>query len=248
MSMSNKPYKCADCGVEFETDTNHHKSTWNNCKVCRNQNSRSLCMTEEGSILREEGRTTITTQIVCYRYDVCRPDHRVAHELVLDTLAEMRTKLGGVLKCQANSTKLLVGKYGIEKCGETTTSDIELNTDYLYDNQWLTPDGPRVFDSHEVIYPNKDIKEGYYLVITDEIRALRHNRLRCGYCGHQEDEGDLKVGDTHCDKERVGSSPESTGLMRRVRKLAKIERIQCEPMGTRPNNQLEIIPKEKQHE
>jgi len=65
---------------------------------------------------------------------------------------------------------------------------IELDTKHMFSNQWNTPETSlnlRVFDWFEYIYPNKSIKEGYYLIITDEIKELRKEIFKCGYCGKQ---------------------------------------------------------------
>ena len=63
------------------------------------------------------------------------------------------------------------------------SEDIELETSCLFSNQWNTACGKRVFDWYEAIYPNRKIKEGHYLDITDEMRQIRQTTLVCGYCG-----------------------------------------------------------------
>lgn len=69
---------------------------------------------------------------------------------------------------------------------ELNNKYIELDTTYIFDNQWNTnnPD-LRIFDWQEEIFPNKKIKKGQYLEITAEIRQLRDNTFKCGYCGKQ---------------------------------------------------------------
>lgn len=65
---------------------------------------------------------------------------------------------------------------------------IELETDYIFNNQWNTNNNSlnlRVFDWNEEIHPNKDIKEGYYLDINKEMLDIRENIKKCGYCGKQ---------------------------------------------------------------
>jgi hypothetical protein len=66
---------------------------------------------------------------------------------------------------------------------------VELETDFLFDNQWNTSptatseNGLRVFDWSEAIYPNKRIKEGMWLDQTEEMKEIRHNTYKCGFCG-----------------------------------------------------------------
>ena len=81
------------------------------------------------------------------------------------------------------------------------TGEIELDCKCLFDNQWNTtsesPNNPdcRVFDWWEAVHFNngREItrhKAGHYLEITDEMRAIRDNKVKCGYCGHMEGIGE----------------------------------------------------------
>jgi len=89
--------------------------------------------------------------------------------------------------------------------------DIELETSSLFENQWNTapiPDisdsGLRVFDWAQD-YPidfSKSIKRGHYLELTDEMREIRRNVHKCGYCGKQEPAQKGYVFCPHC----IGSS------------------------------------------
>jgi hypothetical protein len=65
---------------------------------------------------------------------------------------------------------------------------IELETNFLFDNQWNSADTPerkgwRVFDWYEGIVPNRSLHIGHWLEITDEMREIRASTLKCGYCG-----------------------------------------------------------------
>lgn len=71
---------------------------------------------------------------------------------------------------------------------------ITLETEYLFNNQWNTAPieegklGYRVFDWAEDYMPigaNKRIKKGHWLEQTEEMKAIRDNTLKCGYCGKQ---------------------------------------------------------------
>ena len=68
--------------------------------------------------------------------------------------------------------------------------EIELETSFVTHNQWnTTDDSPnlpkqRVFDWYENISPSaKNYKQGHYLEITDEMRAIRQDTKKCGFCG-----------------------------------------------------------------
>ena len=80
-----------------------------------------------------------------------------------------------------------------------TTETVELETDFVFSNQWNTADGRRVFDHYEE-YPaiiSKKCKRGHWLEVTDEMREFRRNQNVCGYCGHREQ---AQKGLVFCDK------------------------------------------------
>jgi len=69
---------------------------------------------------------------------------------------------------------------------EIETEEIELECECLFENQWNTPTR-RVFDWWlEYLQDNNNIRRGHYLEITDEMREIRRNTHKCGYCGKME--------------------------------------------------------------
>lgn len=69
--------------------------------------------------------------------------------------------------------------------GSGENSTVYLETDCIFDNQWNTQDGRRVFEWFEAIYPNRRIKAGHYLQITPAMREIQKNTFKCGYCGKE---------------------------------------------------------------
>lgn len=74
--------------------------------------------------------------------------------------------------------------------GHLESVGILLETDFVTDNQWnTTNDSPnfpnnRVFDWWEIYQPhNNFIKKGHYLEITNKMREIRQEILKCSYCG-----------------------------------------------------------------
>lgn len=93
----------------------------------------------------------------------------------------------------------------IRKCSGV----IELETEHLFDNQWnasvndgINTHGLRLFNWAECQYPNLDIKEGYWIEQTAEMREVLRNTHKCGYCGRQEPAPKGYVFCPHC----LGSS------------------------------------------
>lgn len=80
---------------------------------------------------------------------------------------------------------------------DSLPEDIELETEFLFSNQWNTTSGHRIFDWYEAIISNRDLKRGHWLEITDEMRKIRNSTLVCGYCGKYEPEDS---GKTFCEK------------------------------------------------
>lgn len=65
---------------------------------------------------------------------------------------------------------------------------VEIETEYLFNNQWNTTT-QRLFDWYEEVIFNgyghevKHRKRGHWLEISQEMAEARANTLRCGYCG-----------------------------------------------------------------
>ena len=72
---------------------------------------------------------------------------------------------------------------------------IELETKHVFDNQWDTTNGLRVFDWSEPILDNRYYKIGMWLEQTEEMAVTRRNTYQCGYCGKVSD-----VSDGYCRK------------------------------------------------
>ena len=112
--------------------------------------------------------------IIAYSFDIRNNDEKAAYEVMckavpasekFDCLADQRD-MGAVFKSES----------------------VALDGKYLFDNQFNTVDGRRLFDWYEPIFPNKTLKRGYYVENLVELQALRKARLSCGYCGYQTDD------------------------------------------------------------
>jgi hypothetical protein len=91
---------------------------------------------------------------------------------------------------------------------------VELDTSYLFDNQWNTvgdedgKGGIRVFDWSETIVPNEDIRIGMWLEQTNKMHAIRGNTQKCGFCGAMHQDSWLKfctecVGSAYLDHDQL---------------------------------------------
>lgn len=107
---------------------------------------------------------------------------------------------------------------------------IELETKHLFENQWNTapteshPKGLRVFDwalqSDSAPWAKdsapRGVRRGHWLEQTDEMRAIRLNTHKCGYCGAQEPAGAFEFC-PHClDSEYLKASDLKLTRMRPI--------------------------------
>ncbi len=94
---------------------------------------------------------------------------------------------------------------------EVDGREIELETNFLFNNQWnTTNDSPalpnrRVFDwAEDHLIPYTGVHMGHWLEITDEMRSIRDNTVKCGYCGHLEPASDKVFCDKCLDSQYLG--------------------------------------------
>lgn len=113
------------------------------------------------------------TTLTCYDFNISSPTEK---ESYLELTAKLKKTNGKCFQVFPHPTG-------------TRPPEGEINLDVsniknIWENQWNTTCGFRVFDWYEAVNPNRDIKRGYYLDVTAEMKSLRDNLLRCGYCGH----------------------------------------------------------------
>lgn len=162
--------------------------------------SGAIARGEAEAVVEQAPRATIKTVIRAYRFDVKVPAEEAAYE--------------------ALRAKLKDGPHLMESWGSGSHYDfvadidgqeVELETEHLFGNQWntapiagKTDKSLRVFDWAQdaaVLIPGH-IKQGHYLEQTDEMREVRRNTDKCGYCGRQEPAAKGYVFCPHC----VGSA------------------------------------------
>lgn len=127
------------------------------------------------------------TTFHAYRFDISKPEQDRAYTELKQNL----TRLG--LKCFETW-----GGKGSYYMPEIDGREIELETACLFNNQWNTApiegfseQGYRIFDWAQD-YHSRDmgmnplIKQGHWIEQTEEMREIRRNTMKCGYCGAQE--------------------------------------------------------------
>lgn len=114
------------------------------------------------------------TTLTHYHFDISSPAEKEAYSELTAKLKKTNGKCFRVIPSPS--------------CKRPPEGEISLdvsNINNIWENQWNTTCGFRVFDWYEDVMHNiPNIKRGYYLDVTSEMKHLRKELLRCGYCGH----------------------------------------------------------------
>lgn len=120
---------------------------------------------------------TLKTTLHTYRFNIDNPDEAAAYAELKSSLEAQGLKVFDTFQTHKDSFD------------QVPAGEVTLAADFLFSNQWNTvpkedgKSGLRVFDWAESIFPNRKIKAGHYLTITDEMREIRRTTFKCGYCG-----------------------------------------------------------------
>jgi hypothetical protein len=121
----------------------------------------------------------VKTEVIAYRYDLDDSEQRIAYSQLQEQMANKGIKLMRV--------------YSMDNSKESVESGfVSLDTSHLFGDQWNTTDDSesnpkrRIFNWYESIVPNKVIRYGHYTMVTDEMRQLQEDVLKCGFCGNHE--------------------------------------------------------------
>ena len=117
----------------------------------------------------------IETTLHTYRFNIYKLEEAKAYHKLCKQLRADKNR-GRWMNC------ISMPKTREQRDNPIKPGPVTLETSHIFDNQWNS-ETHRVFDWYEEIYPNKDIKEGHYLEMTDEMIAIRNDTCKCGYCG-----------------------------------------------------------------
>lgn len=154
-------------------------------------------------------RQPITTTLHTYCFDLSYPAQAEAYKALCAKLEATPGRGSSMVSWDAGA-----GHYSpfAPYAGESGLP-VVLETRYLFDNQWntapidgVTEKGFRVFDwaeDHHSSRPmgsmsGRNTRRGHYLDITPDMVALRHDWLKCGYCGAMEHRSAGLVFCPHC--------------------------------------------------
>lgn len=152
MKIKTKNYICLVCGNEEKHATNHRGDIYCNCRKCGNGQ-----LSIKGT--KPKG---IETEIKHYWFDISKPEE-----------AEQWKQLKQARKAAGAKLFEAIGAENFKywECLRLLKT-VHLETNYVFDNQWNSSAG-RLFDFYCGIVPNKKIKRGYYLELTEEHKKAR---------------------------------------------------------------------------
>ncbi len=196
---------------------------------------------------------TIKAELVYYRIDVSRPEGRKAYAELCEDLKEIPFETWVTQVSFPNGTTNFQLHEFIDSLREELhihvsnvdyqlhSREINLETKHLFEDQWNTVEGFRLYNKDSFEWPALHIKEGYYIRQNPQMIAVLQGTAKCGYCGHQAPVGEKDF----CDK--CISSPylEVSNLrLLRMEPIEAPERRTGEtlkiPRGARPLSEEEL--------
>lgn len=158
MKVLNRDYQCPTCNAKSTVETNHIGEIYSGCKYCGNG---VLYCIEPEAIKERDALPYIETTLHYYRFSIHIESQKKEYLALRKVLTKQGLHVFDSLSMNTNSMKAYKD-HGV----------VKLYTGQVFDNQWISDVG-RVHDWAETIYPNKDIKEGYYLIITNQMKEAK---------------------------------------------------------------------------
>ena len=158
--ISYKKYQCQVCKNIEEHQTNHFGGIYVNCKNCGHN---GLSCIEPEAIEATKNNPVIVTKLHKYRYDISDKEQSEEYKALHKRLKAAGFKFFNVWET-ANHIYF-----------DNLPDTIAIDISYVFDDQWNSNAG-RVHDWYESIYPNKKIKNGYWLELTEEHAKAREPR------------------------------------------------------------------------
>lgn len=143
-----REYKCPVCGNIEKHGTNHFGEIYCPCKKCKNS---VLYCNEPEALEAREQRKQDKAVLTYYRFDISQPVQATQYKALCSQLQAQ-----GLTKWD------FVGLDRMTEMEQHNGKEVTIYDKDTFDNQYISDIG-RLFNWKEQIYPNKKIKNGYYL-------------------------------------------------------------------------------------
>jgi hypothetical protein len=151
--ITKKKYACPTCGWKYTTETNHFGEIYRHCSQC--DSSVLYCLEPEAKELLV-GRQVEEALLAYYYYDLTQPEDAKRYDLVLDYARD--EKLNKWERFQNIGCRVS----HFFKAIRASTRVVNVYDRIQFNDQFVTSLG-RLHKWDEAVYPNKNIKEGYFL-------------------------------------------------------------------------------------
>lgn len=154
--VNRKKYECTTCKTVKLVETSHFGEIYNPCKKCGQHNW--FCI-EDIALEHRSQLPQVKVQFYTYRFDLNN-----THQLV--QYKELEEKMS-LLKYNKWDFYVDSMKNPFEYWRQYSNKEVTIYKPNTFDNQFISEIG-RIHNWAEAIYPNKFIKEGYYILWNNE--------------------------------------------------------------------------------
>lgn len=157
MQITFKSYYCGICGTEEEIETNHYGEIYSPCKCCGN--SVRAC---KENIETPNNKVTLHY----YRFDISEQQEKDKYDNLVKYLNDKNYK-----KPFLDVAPYCTSKFHLKwsYIAKKDNSELNVYNQTQFDTQFVS-DGIRLHQWCEALYPNKKIKEGYYIIFDKEVK------------------------------------------------------------------------------
>jgi hypothetical protein len=178
------------------------------------------------------------TTLRTFSFDTSKPDDRAAWDDLRRSLESTHPRCMESIS-NPEGDHIRVGRL-------LANAPVDLEIDHLFDNQWNTVSGHRVFDWALDYRTHGPYKTGYYLDQMEWMKRLRSETFKCGYCGASYTHASADVARMFCSK-CLGSEhlrPSELQLLR----LKPVSDARGKREELTPDEEAWLIPMYREHQ
>lgn len=155
MEYKVRPYYCPLCGTKSEQGTNHIGSIAVECKTCKH--GTQYCDLPEAHEIRKS-QVIASALLTHYRYSMDNPEEKEAYEKMVSMLTSVNFE-----KLETEQGPYVFRWVDVNKYKEHEGKEISITYEFGGSPKQYVSSIGRVYDWEEFVYPNKNIKAGYYI-------------------------------------------------------------------------------------
>ncbi|MCF6330991.1 MAG: hypothetical protein L3I99_05530 [Sulfurimonas sp.] len=156
MKYKDRNYICLACLKKYVVGTNHLLEIYTGCDYCNN--SVLTCLEDDTQIKQREEEDV---SIITYRFNIWNEEEKIEYEKLIEKLTNLNYSNFSFYSRVPILMTLpkLLNKRNIKR--------INIYNKNTFKDQYISSVG-RVHNWSEIIFPNENIKEGYYLIFNKD--------------------------------------------------------------------------------